>query len=196
MSTLDKLTDKERLFVEHYLGDCNMNGGKSAVQSGYSFNSRYDIAYELLRKPNIAAYIQSYLEQHSIGRQEVLKRLSDVARNVGSEYVLRDGTIDLETLLIDGYAHLIKEVRRYKNGKIRVMFHDSAKALDSLARIHKLIDEGISVEVSINERIEQEEQYGQVLREMRNQLIPDQEMSLKEYFDQIIKEKQNESQSN
>lgn len=196
MATLDKLTEKERLFVEHYLGDCNMSGGKSAVKAGYSFNARYNTAYELLRKPEIAAYIQSYLEQHSIGRQEILKRLSDVARNVGSEYVLRDGTIDLETLLIDGYAHLIKEVRRYKNGKIRVLFHDSAKALDSLARIHKLIDEGISVEVSINERIEQEQQYGQVLREMRSQLIPDQEMSLKEYFDQIIKEKQNESQSN
>lgn len=152
--TLDNLTDKERLFVHHYLTDCNMNASKAVVVAGYSERSKYDIGYELLRKPNIAAYIKQYLDNHSISKQELLKRLSDVAKNVGSEYITAEGTINLDELLADGYGHLIKEVRRYKNGKVRVLFHDSAKALDSLARIHKLIDEGLSVTVNIQEELD------------------------------------------
>jgi hypothetical protein len=188
----DNLTEKERLFIEHYLTDCNFNGGKSATKAGYSYNSRYEIAYELLRKPQIASYVKQYLEQTSIGKQELLKRLTDVARNVGSEYILLDGSIDLEALLKDGYGHLVKEVRKYKSGKIRVVFHDSSKALADLARIHRLIDEGLSVTVNVNERIEQDKYHGVVLSEIRQKLIPQgTEMSLKEYFDQIIANRRN-----
>ena len=197
MSSLDNLTEKERLFVEHYLTDCNMNGGKSAVKAGYSSHSRYEIAYELLRKPQIANYIKEYLEQHSLGKQELLKRLSDVAKNVGSEYVLLDGSIDLEPLLSDGYGHLIKEVRRYKNGKVRVLFHDSAKALDSLARIYKLIDDGMSVMINFDEKIQQERELTEKLNSIHDKLLSDPiEKQVNEYRQQLKREQTNERNTN
>lgn len=162
---MDSLTEKEKRFVQAYLTN-NFNAGKAAVSAGYSEASKYDTGYKLLRKPEIKAYIDNYLKESSLEKLELLKRLSDVARNVGSEYVLLDGSVDLESLLQDGYGHLIKEVRRYKNGKIRVLFHDSSKALTDLARIYKLIDDGVSVLVDFNEKLAEEHQLNQKLIEL------------------------------
>lgn len=171
-TSLDNLTEKEKSFVQNYLTN-NYNAGKACVSAGYSAASKYDTGYKLLRKPEIKAYIDWYLKESSLEKQELLKRLSDVAKNVGSEYILQNGNVDLESLLADGYGHLIKEVRRYKNGKIRVIFHDSAKALSDLARIYKLIDEGVSVMVNIDERIQAERELNEKVRQIREKLIPD-----------------------
>ena len=189
--SLDNLTDKERLFVQHYLTN-NYNAGKAAVSAGYSEASRYDTGYKLLRKPEIKAYIDAYMKEASLDKQELLKRLSDVAKNVGSEYVLLDGTVDLESLLNDGYGHLIKEVRRYKNGKIRVLFHDSAKALADLAKIHKLVSDGVNLTVNIDEKILAEQRLTEELTRIHDRMMED-PITRKsiEYAEQLRKEQQN-----
>jgi hypothetical protein len=52
----DKLTPKERLFVAHLLRE-NFNGKRAAIAAGYSAKTAEQIAYELRRKPRVAAAI-------------------------------------------------------------------------------------------------------------------------------------------
>jgi len=48
----ERLTAKERTFVEEYLVD--LNGTQAAIRAGYSARSAAVIAHENLRKPKIA----------------------------------------------------------------------------------------------------------------------------------------------
>lgn len=53
-----KLTEKERRFVDAYLGECRGNGTQAARVAGYSAkNGRHQASY-LLTKPNIKAAIE------------------------------------------------------------------------------------------------------------------------------------------
>lgn len=54
--TDSELTDKQRKFCREYIMD--YNGTRSAKEAGYSHDTAAEIAYENLRKPQIAAYIK------------------------------------------------------------------------------------------------------------------------------------------
>lgn len=164
------LTPKEQLFVMEYLTN-NFNSAKACVSAGYSERSKYDIGHELLRKPKIKAYIDNYMKQESLEKWELLKRLSDIARNVASEYINDNGDIDLTQLKEDGYSHVIKKVRRLKNGRYNVEFHDSAKALEQLAKVHKLINENPLVNVSIDDHMRAEKELNEKLQEISSRML-------------------------
>lgn len=51
-----ELTDKQKKFCHEYIMD--YNGTRSAKDAGYSHDTAAEIAYENLRKPQIAAYIK------------------------------------------------------------------------------------------------------------------------------------------
>lgn len=167
---MEELTPKEQLFVMEYLTN-NFNSAKACVSAGYSERSKYDIGHELLRKPKIKAYIDGFMKQESLEKLELLKRLSDIARNVGSEYITDNGDVDLVALKKDGYSHVIKKARRLKNGRYNIEFHDSSKALEQLAKVHKLIDNNPLIQISIDDHISAEQELNKKLKEISDKFL-------------------------
>lgn len=95
-----KLTLKQRLFVEAYLGVSKGNGTDAARKAGYKGNDNtlHTVAQENLRKPAIAAAIQEKLNAKAtiMGADEVLELLTSTAR--GDFYEKREQLKALELL--------------------------------------------------------------------------------------------------
>jgi len=76
----DKLTDRQRRFVEHYA--TSFNGREAAIKAGYSQRTATEIASENLTKPHIRAEIarlgQRTADELGITRGYVLSRLATV----------------------------------------------------------------------------------------------------------------------
>lgn len=54
---MKKLTSKQKLFCEYYVGSCNI--ADAAIKAGYTESYAKNKAYELLKQENIAEYIRS-----------------------------------------------------------------------------------------------------------------------------------------
>src|SRR5437868_7037917 len=76
----EKLTGNQKLFADHYLGDCNRNATRAAIAAGYSEKTAHAIGYENLRKPKIRRYIDEKLSGIVLTAPEVLSELSDIAK--------------------------------------------------------------------------------------------------------------------
>lgn len=76
------LTGKQQLFVAHYLD--TLNATEAAKKAGYKGkrSTLAVIGYENLRKPNVASAIAEGMEELAMPRQEVLTRLTLMARGV------------------------------------------------------------------------------------------------------------------
>lgn len=82
----DKLTTKQRLFVEAYLA--NPNATDAARKAGYKGNdlTLKQVGCENLAKPYIAAAIEKRVEQAAMTADEVLHELANIARGDYSDY--------------------------------------------------------------------------------------------------------------
>lgn len=137
----DKLTTKQRLFVEAYLA--NPNATDAARKAGYKGNDNTlaQVGKENLRKPYIAALIGERVEQAAMSADEVLSRLSEHARASLFDVIDADGNFDLEMARQRGKDHLLKKfkVTYTKEGMTREYeIHDPQAALVHLGRYHKL----------------------------------------------------------
>ena len=87
-----RLTEKQKLFCDEYLIDCNAT--RAAIAAGYSENSAKVIGAENLTKPNVKEYIDARMAEkrkHTIATQdEVLEYLTSVLRgeSQGTEVVV------------------------------------------------------------------------------------------------------------
>jgi phage terminase small subunit len=133
------LTTLQRNFIQEYLKD--FNGTRAAERAGYSGNDNTlaAIASENLRKPKIAECIEERMEDLVMDANEALARISEIARGEYARYIRPDGTVDIEALVEDNKAHLIKKISDTKWGR-RYEFHDMHSALQDIAKIYgKLI---------------------------------------------------------
>jgi phage terminase small subunit len=82
----DKLTTKQRLFVEAYLA--NPNATEAARRAGYAGNdvTLGAVGAENLKKPQIAALIAERVETVAMGADEVLEELANIARGPYVDY--------------------------------------------------------------------------------------------------------------
>lgn len=78
-----KLTIKEQIFVDSYLGDANFNASEAARMANYSARSVGAIGNETLQKPKIQEYIakkvQDKLNKLDITFEWKVKKLKEVA---------------------------------------------------------------------------------------------------------------------
>ena len=185
------LTPKELLFVNYYLSN-NLNSASAAKMAGYSEASAYELGHRLLRKVEIKKVIDQYLKNESIESLEVLKRLSDVAKNKGTEFINQDGTVDLEAIKANGMMHLIRSIRKGKGGKLHITFHDSMRAIETLAKIHKLVSDGLNVTVNIEDHILAERELSAKLAQIEEKMMNDPiEKQVYDYRQQLVKEQKN-----
>lgn len=132
-----------RVFVEEYL-KC-WDGAKAARQAGYSEKSAARTAHKLLQKTEIQEHIRARLDEIKMGTDEALQRLSEQARNLGSQYLQQSGEIDLQQLIADGNQHLVKGTRWDRQGNLVVEFHDAQRALELVGKAHSIFTDKVEL---------------------------------------------------
>lgn len=106
------LTGKQQLFVDEYL-KC-WNATEAARRAGYAGgdNTLAVTGYDNLRNPKISDIIQRRLQESAMSADEVLRRLSDMARADIAEFADVERPADLHLDEYHGKTHVIKKFKR------------------------------------------------------------------------------------
>jgi phage terminase small subunit len=139
-----ELTQKQRLFVESFIGPANGNARTAARMAGYSGddNALSSRAFELMQNPKIAALIGVRVQEAVMQSNEVLGELSTIAK------------ADWQNFL---------EIRRDKDGEIisaTLKLADKIKSLELLGKYHKLFSDRIDVELNLKDWRSEAQKYG------------------------------------
>lgn len=113
----DRLTTKQKLFADFYVGEARFNATKAAVLSGYSEKTAKSIGSENLTKPDIQAYIDTRLKELTLGANEVLARLTDIANGSIEDVLDESGNFDYKTAKKTGKLPLLKKLKRKTTSK-------------------------------------------------------------------------------
>ena len=162
------LKKKQQIFVDEYL-KC-WNAAESARKAGYSVHSAYAIGWELLRKPEIKAEIQTRLDEAHMSADEALKLTADIAR--GDMAQLMDISsvgfnLDMEAAKEKGLTKLIKKVKQKTTTyiakkeseedrevtELEVELYDAQAAARDILKVHGRFTEKVDV-TSQGEKIE------------------------------------------
>lgn len=146
-----KLSGKQRAFIEAYLGDANFNATQAARLAGYKGNdvTLASVGWENLRKPQIKQRISECFAESAMSADEVLARLAEQARGEHRQYMALDGTLDIERLVEDGKAHLIKAIKPGQYGTL-YEFYNAQSALALIGKHHILfVDRQQSLNIDV-----------------------------------------------
>lgn len=135
------MTDKQRLFVEHYLGGANLNATEAAKRAGYPHPKQE--GHRLKNAPEVAEAISQGLSERAMPAGEVLALLADHAKGTLADFVDVDEqgwNLNLAKAEAAGKMHLVHELAFTKYGP-RLKLHDPQAALEKLGRHHKLFTE-------------------------------------------------------
>ena len=142
-----QLTDRQRAFVEAYIGRANGNGSMAAKLAGYS---TVGSAIENLKNPIIQKAIEERYAEHRITADEIISRLAEQARGAHASYIKadKDGRLSLDTkgLIESGLARNIKRIADTKHGQT-IEFYDAQAALALLGKGLGLLRERVEVTV-------------------------------------------------
>ena len=149
------ISNKRRLFIAEYLKD--FNGAQAAIRAGYSKKTARTIASALLTKIDISAEIKARIDERAMKADEVIQRLSDIARgdlkdlldisSVGYNLSLldKDGKPKEETKLIKKVKQKSTTFLAKKESEedrevveTEIELYSSLEALALLGKFHKL----------------------------------------------------------
>jgi phage terminase small subunit len=152
----ENLTQKQRLFVESFIGPSGGNARTAARMAGYSGddNALSSRAFELMRNPKIAELIGVRVEEAVMQSNEVLSELSAIAK------------ADWQNFL---------EIRRDKDGETvsaTLKLSDKIKSLELLGKYHKLFSEKIDLSVEVNDWRREAARYGLTPDDIIRQIQP------------------------
>lgn len=127
------LTDKQELFVNAYL-EC-WNATEAARRAGYAGSdvTLASVGWENLRKPQIERRIKERLQSKAMSADEALMRMAEIARAEYSQYIEPDASVNVEMMIADGKAHLIKGITPTSYG-LKIEFHDAQSALNTVLK--------------------------------------------------------------
>lgn len=83
----EKLTPKEKAFVEYYLGEAKFNGAEAARRAGYSEKTAKEIASQNLTKLHVLAYMREIQASAGINEFQTLQELADVGYSPWKHHV-------------------------------------------------------------------------------------------------------------
>jgi phage terminase small subunit len=131
------LSDRERLFVEHYAA-C-LNGAEAARKAGYSAKFAKTGACELRRRPRIAAAISAYVAENAgVTSAMVLDKLAAIATtNINDVAEVKDGQLvvkDTSELSPEALV-AVSEYSLNDRGFLTVKLYDRIRALDLLSKV-------------------------------------------------------------
>lgn len=154
----DQLTKKELAFCEAYLAN-GFNGTDAMRQAKYKGNDNVlgVSAYRMLRKPKVAAYIKLRFEELTMSPEEVLARLSAMARTDMTDFmqVYPGGmpAFDFEKAADAKQLGLIKKFKVTAKS-IEMELYDAQAALVHLGKHHGLFAERLKLETWETEVLE------------------------------------------
>ncbi len=152
----EKLTQRQQVFVERYL--ICWNASEAARQAGYTAKPNM-AGPRLMAKDSIKARIAERMKELAMEADEVVKRLSDIARGDIGNYleITRLGSrIDLHKAQEAGLTHLIQKVKDRTTISSRdgedIEIHETEiepysalDALKTLAKIRGLMKDEVSL---------------------------------------------------
>lgn len=130
------LTSKERSFVYEFVVD--FNGTKAAQRAGYSPKNERAAAVtasRMLRKANISRAIEEFVAAKAMSAEEVLYRLTLIARGNIRPFITINNMIEMQTSEADAALGLVKSFQE-RTDKVgaKLELHDSLKALELLGK--------------------------------------------------------------
>lgn len=166
----EKLTDKQKVFIDSYCGSARFHATKAAVMAGYSEKTAYSIGSENLKKPEIRKVINERINEMCLGSNEVLARLTDIANGSIEDLLDEDGYFDFKAAKRTGKLPLVKKLKRKTTSKqveakeeggdsiletslildeVEFEMYSAHEALRDLGKYHKLFVERHEVEGNI-----------------------------------------------
>lgn len=143
------LKPKQQLFLTEYLID--MNATQAAIRAGYSEHSAYSCGQRMLKNVEIQAAIQQKLNDSAMKSDEILQKLTEIARADMGDFLDVSSMafqLNLNKAKEQDKLKLIKKIKQFtviKNGKddeenTRIEFEllDQLRALELLGKYRKL----------------------------------------------------------
>jgi Terminase small subunit len=134
------LNYRQRLFVAYYLGESSGSAADAARKAGYKWPETQ--GPRLLKTDEIRAAIAAQVETVAISADEVLARLTDIATSDLMDFIAVDGNgdwqVDLKRIKRLGLGHLIKRLRKNKDGSTVIELEPRAAALIKLGDHYNL----------------------------------------------------------
>lgn len=150
-----KFTGKQWLFINHYLSN-GFNGIRAAESANYAgdYATLSSVAYENLKKPHIKAEIERRMKELAMPPDEVMARISDHGRGDIRELI----GLSTEELIAHPKGNLIKKYKRRAKvlpsghiiqEQVELELYSAETALNTLARHHGLLKDGITININI-----------------------------------------------
>lgn len=169
MSAIDNLNERHKRFVKLYAQNLNATKAYAEIYPDSSYEAAGTSAYELLKNPQIKEALDEEFNASVMSKSEVLKRINAIA-SINIANLMDDfGEIDIAKVKKHNAGYLIKSISDTKFGK-RIDLHDSQKALDTLAKIHRLFDDKNEVTVNINQELSAKQKLEQTLDKLEAKL--------------------------
>jgi phage terminase small subunit len=134
------LSYRQRLFVEYYLGESEGCAVDAARRAGYRWPEK--VGSRLVGISGIRAAIDARVETAAIAANEVLARIADVATSDLLNFIEVDNNggwkVDLKQVQRLGLGHLIKRLRKNKDGTSEIELEARLPALLKLGEHYKL----------------------------------------------------------
>jgi hypothetical protein len=144
-------SDRQRRFVEDYCTGKWSGETLNPTASGKAVGFADESYGRALRwKPHIRAAIEARLAELTMGKNEVLARITKIAEGDIGEVVTQgpNGQLRLDPDAVMERRHLIKSFSFDSNGNPKVEFFDPQAALRDLGKAHGIFKEGLDVGLS------------------------------------------------
>jgi hypothetical protein len=124
------------------------------------------IAHENLKNPKIREELDKYFKQFAMGPDEVIARMTSIARSDMADVLNPDGSFDIKSARRRGKSHLIKEqvivekiIPREDDVDItirttKLKLHDAHDALKTIAKMHGILSDRLKIDDWRSEAIE------------------------------------------
>jgi hypothetical protein len=128
------------VFISEYL--VCMNATEAARRAGVAPKNANQQGWRWLNDPDIRAAINERLEERAMPSNELLQRLTFMARASLKELFHRDENgklrLDLDFAYETGMLDWVKEYRESPRGGVHIVMYDPFKALEALAKYYTL----------------------------------------------------------
>lgn len=147
---MGKLTNQQKVFAREYV-QC-WSATEAAKRAGYSEKSAHVNGPRLLGNASVKAEVQRLIDERTMGADEALTRLGELARVAYADYINDDGSVNLAGLRKAGLMHLVKGIKYTRAGDAIVEFHDAQAALFKVISVLGLQVDRSEVSLEIDDK--------------------------------------------
>jgi phage terminase small subunit len=142
------VTPKQALFIDAYLTN-GFNQTQAAITAGYAKVSAHVEAHKVIRKPAVRAEIDRRMRDYRISADEIMGRLSAIARANIEDLIDDNGNLDFKRARQRGALAAIRSITQTVNKagdvKTRIELHNAQEALKTLGHAANVLRDNLAV---------------------------------------------------